>query len=129
MGHCYSMDLRERVAQFVAGGGSRREAARRFAVSASFAVKLLQRQARVGSPAPLRQGRPLGSGKLAPCATFLIQTVEATPDMTMPELAERLLSAQGVSATPAMLSRFLCQRGFTYKKSPDGSGTRTRRHL
>jgi hypothetical protein len=27
-----------------------------------------------------------------------------------------------------VLSRFLCRHGFTYKKSADGSGTRTRRH-
>jgi hypothetical protein len=32
-----------------------------------------------------------------------------------------------VVAAPAMLSRFLCRRGFSYKKSPDGGGVRTRR--
>jgi hypothetical protein len=30
----------------------------------------------------------------------------------MPELRDRLLDAQGVEAAPAMLSRFLCRRGF-----------------
>jgi len=46
---------------------------------------------------------------------------------TMPELAARLLEEHGVGVAPAMLSRFLCRRGFTYKKSPDGGGVRTRR--
>src|SRR3712207_577752 len=34
----------------------------------------------------------------------------------MPELAARLLEQHGVVAAPAMLSRLLCRRGFTYKK-------------
>ena len=51
---------------------------------------------------------------------------QATPDITMPELAARLMEAAGVSAAPAVLSRFLCRLGFTYKKSADGVGMRTR---
>jgi transposase len=50
-----------------------------------------------------------------PYETFLIQTVEARPAITMPELAARLLDEHGIVAAPAMLSRFLCRRGFTYK--------------
>jgi hypothetical protein len=61
-----------------------------------------------------------------PYETFLIQTVEARPAITMPELAARLLDEHGVVAAPAMLSRFLCRRGFSYKKMPDGGGVRTR---
>jgi transposase len=44
----------------------------------------------------------------------------------MPELAERLLAQRGVGAHPASLSRLLCQAGFTYKKTADGGGVRTR---
>jgi transposase len=47
---------------------------------------------------------------------FLIRTVEAKPAITMPELAACLLEEHGIVAAPAMLSRFLCRRGFTYKK-------------
>src|SRR3712207_917906 len=125
MGRCYSMDLRERVTTFVAQGHSRRAAARRLGVSESFAIKLVRRQERSGSPAPLRQGRPPGTGKLAPFQAFLIQEVERKPDITMPDLADRLLSAHGVSAAPAVLSRLLCRCGFTYKKIADGVGVRT----
>jgi transposase len=115
MGHCYSLDLRVRVADFVEAGHSCRAAAQHFDVSESFAIKLVQRKRRFGSPAPARQGRPPGGGKLVPYESFLIQTVEARPAITMPELAARLLDEHGAVAAPAMLSRFLCRRGFTYK--------------
>jgi transposase len=104
-----------------------RAAARHFRVSDSFAIKLMQRQRQSGSPAPARQGRPRGTGKLAPYETFLIQAVESQPDITMPDLAARLWEEHGVRAAPATLSRFLCRRGFTYKKTADGGGVRTRR--
>src|SRR5215207_10669069 len=81
-----------------------------------------------GSPAPARQGRPRGTGRLAPYESFLVQTVEAKPDITMPELAARLREARGISAAAATLSRLLCRRGFTYKKISDGGGVRTRRY-
>ncbi len=63
MGYCYSLDLRVRVADFVAGH-SCRAAARHFGVSDSFAIKLVRRMRHSGSPAPARQGRPPGRGKL-----------------------------------------------------------------
>jgi transposase len=128
MGRSYSLDLRVRVAGFVEAGHSRRAAARHFGVSDSFAIKLLRRQRQSGSPAPARQGRPRGTGRLAPDESFLVQTVEAKPDITMPELAARLREARGISAAAATLSRLLCRRGFTYKKISDGGGVRTRRY-
>ncbi len=44
MTQSYSLDLRVRVAGFVAAGHSCRAAARHFSVSDSFAIKLMQRQ-------------------------------------------------------------------------------------
>ncbi|KFC70867.1 ISSpo6, transposase orf A [Bosea sp. LC85] len=127
MGRSYSNDLRERVAGLVEAGQSRRAAARHFGVSESFAVKLLQRVTRLKTVRPARQGRPPGS-RLDGHGAFLVAQVEAQPDMTMPELAARLAEATGVKAAPAVLSRFLCRLGFTYKKSADGVGMRSRRH-
>ena len=127
MAGSYSLDLRERVVAFVEAGHSRHEAGRHFAVSESFARRLVRKVERLGSLAPGRQGRPRGSGKLEPHAAFLIDAVEAEPDITMPELRARLMAAHGLEAAPAELSRWLCRRGFTYKKSPDGGGARTRR--
>src|SRR5215213_7212295 len=128
MGRYYSLDLRVRVASFVDAGHSRRAAARHFGVSDSFAIKLMRRQRQSGSPAPARQGRPRGTGKLASHEAFLVRIVEAQPDITMPDLAARLLEKHGVVAAPASLSRLLCRCGFTYKKTADGRGMRTRRH-
>ena len=127
MGRSYSLDLRDRVVGFVEAGHSRRSAARHFGVSESFAVKLMQRVALLGSGSPVRQGRPPG-GKLAAYEAFLVGAVEEKPDITMPELGGRLEAEHGVKADPAVLSRFLCRRGFTYKKSADGVGARTRGH-
>lgn len=125
MAKSYSSDLRSRVVSYVEAGHSRRAAARRFGVSDSFAVKLLQRVAEHGSLSPGRQGRPRG-GRLAEVEGFLIGTVETQPDITMPELAARLLEKHKMKADPAELSRFLCRCGFTYKKSAAGVGMRTR---
>jgi transposase len=96
-------------------------------VSASFAVKLLQRVSRLKTARPARQGRPPGS-RLDGHGAFLVAQVQASPDITMPELAARLTETSGVKAAPAVLSRFLCRLGFTYKKSADGVGMRSRRH-
>ena len=57
-----SMDLRQRIVRAVERGSSIREAARRFAVSPSAAIKLMQRVRTTGSAAPARFGghrRPL----------------------------------------------------------------------
>jgi transposase len=115
MGHCYSLDLRVRVADFVEAGHSCRAAAEHFDISESFAITLVRRTRDTGSPAPDRQGRPPGGGKLVAYESFLIEAVEARPAITMPELAARLLAEHGIGVAPAMLSRFLCRCGFTYK--------------
>jgi transposase len=100
MGHCYSLDLRVRMADFVAAGHSCRVAARHFGVSDSCAIKLIQRQRHAGSLTPARQGRPPGRGKPVVYERFLIQTVEARPAVTMPELTARLLEQHEVVAAP-----------------------------
>lgn len=117
MGRPYSTDLRERVQGYVDAGHSRREASRRFGVSPSFAVKLARRVAVSGSAAPGRQGRPPGGGKLQAQIAKIIAWVEAEPDITMPELAAKLLEAVGVPAHPASLSRLVSKAGFSFKKT------------
>lgn len=106
---------------------SRRAAARHFAVSESSAIRWAGRAAREGSCAARRLGRPAGKGPLSDHLDYLIAQVEAAPDVTMPELAERLMGKCGIAADPASLSRVLCRAGFTYKKTVDGLGVRSRR--
>ena len=126
MGKPYSIDLRKRVQAAVDGGQSRRAAARHYAVSASFAVKLADRVSRTGSAEPARQGRPPGGGKLAPHLALLLEWVDAEPDITMPELAAKLLAARAVTVHPASLSRALLQAGLSFKKNSAGIGGRAR---
>lgn len=126
MGKCRSEDLRLRVVEAVAAGSSRRAAAERYSVSASSAIRWTERAMTDGSPKPRKQGRPAGHGPLAAHLDYLIAVVEAEPDITMPELAARLLAERGVTAAWASLSKLLCRAGFTYKKTADGIGMRTR---
>lgn len=126
MGVCRSEDLRIRVVETVASGTSRRAAAERFSVSASSAIRWCARAASEGSPKARRQGRPAGKGPLVAHVDYLIGVVEAQPDITMPELAARLRTERGIVAAFASLSKLLCRAGFTYKKTADGVGVRTR---
>jgi len=118
MGKPYSLDLRERIIGFVEGGGSRRQAAERFDVSASCAIKLMDRFHRTGSAAPDRRGGSIG--KLAPYKDFLLGRVKEKPDITMPELAEVLKVETGTEAAAASLSRFLIRHGQRFKKNAAG---------
>jgi len=126
MGKSHPIELRQRVQAEIESGCSRRAAARRYRVSASFAVKLASRVMRTGSAEPARQGRPPGAGKLAPHLATLIGWVETQPDITMPELAARLANETGISAHPASLSRVLLQAGFSVKKNAAGRRDRAR---
>jgi transposase len=127
MGQSYSADIRRRVSRAVASGASRRAAARRYSVSESSAIRWVAREASEGSLAARKQGRPEGKGRLADHLAFLIAVVEAQPDITMPELAIRLLAERQAHGHAASISRLLCRAGFTYKKTADGVGMRTRR--
>lgn len=88
--------------------GWRQTAARWFAISASCTVKLVQRRAPAGSAARARKGRPKGSSKPVPGAAFTIETVDVTPDVTLPELGAALQAPRGVTASagsPVALSQ------------------------
>jgi len=117
MGRAYSIDLRKRVQEEIESGQSRRAAARRYDVSASFAVKLADRVSRTGSAEPAKQGRPPGGGKLASHLMALLEWVEAKPDITMPELAAKLKAEKEVTVHPASLSRVLLTAGLSFKKT------------
>lgn len=110
----YSQDLRTRVVRAVENGQSRRQSAKVFGVSDSTAVKWLQRHRATGSSAARRMGPALGS-KLDAHGGFLIELVEAAPDMTLEEM-RRALAERGVSASLNTIWRFFSRRRYTVKK-------------
>ena len=126
MGKSISHDLRLRMVRGIAAGKSRRAVAAQFEVAPSTAVRVQSRFAATGSVDPARQGRPRGSGKLAPYTDAILDKVKAQPDITMPDLAAWLEAAHGQTADPSNLSKLLCRHGFTYKKNAAGIGERTR---
>src|SRR5215210_7148145 len=110
-----SQDLRERIVHAVEGGSSIRQAARRFAVSASAAIKLMQRVRQTGSPAPAKIGgyrRPL----LEKQADDLRALVLRQPGITLREikaaLAARDIMVKALSTIADMLHRL----GLSHKK-------------
>jgi transposase len=112
-----SLDLRQRIVAAVERGSSIREAARRFAVSPSAAIKLMQRVRTTGRAAPARYGghrRPL----LAPYEADLRRLVEARPDITLAELQAELQRRLGVVAGLSTLHNALRRIGLRHKKSP-----------
>jgi transposase len=112
-----SMDLRERIVRAVEDGSSMREAARRFAVSPSAAIKLMQRVRATGSAAPDRYGgyrRPL----LGPHESTLRRWVEAKPDITLAEVQTALHERIGLRAGLSTIHNTLRRIGLRHKKSP-----------
>jgi transposase len=120
MGKPYSLDLRERIVAYIEAGHSARAAGRVFGVSASTAVRLVAAWRSRASLAARPQGRVAGTaGKLAAHRAFLVEVVQAEPDITLKELAGALLEAEGVKANVSSLHRALKACGQTYKKRPD----------
>ena len=112
-----SLDLRLRIMRAVEQGSSIRGAARRFAVSPSAAIKLMQRVRATGSAAPDRYGghrRPL----LEPHEAELRGLVEATPDITLAELQAEIKRRVGILAGLSTIHNTLRRLGLRHKKSP-----------
>ena len=116
MGRPYSQDLRQRVVE-AAAASSRRQAADRFDVGASSAIRWVALAEATGGVAPRPQGRPPGS-KLDEHEAFLLGLIEEQDDITLEEMLARLEAERGLKAGLGTLWRFLDARGLTFKKSP-----------
>lgn len=103
-----SADLRRRLVRAVEGGASARQAAARFEVSPSAAIKLMQRVRATGSTAPGRIGgyrQPL----LAGYEDVLLELTATRKGITLAEMRDELIK-QGapvvsVTAVWSMLKR------------------------
>ena len=109
-----SRDLRERIVRAVEGGASARQAALRYEVSPSTAVKLMQRVRATGSVAPGGRGRrrPV----LEPHGDLLRALVDAKPSITLVELQEAL-TERGIQVAALSTIRLMIRRlGLSHKK-------------
>ena len=116
MAHALSMDLRLRVVAAIADGLSCRQAAHRFGVSPSSAIRWWQLERERGSCAPRKLGGDRRSGRIEAEAGFILSQVAATPDITLSELAEKLRQERGLGVAIGTIWRFFERRGITFKK-------------
>src|SRR6266480_4683998 len=125
----YSDELRERVIEAVEAGASRREAAENFELSASSAVKWLQRWRDTGSA----RAKPSG-GSTSPLeehAKQLLALVAKQPDLTLEEIVAAMHKRR-IPGSRTAVWRFFERHNLTFKKSPtrrrttaERRGTRT----
>lgn len=125
MGCPHSLDLRSRIVSAVLAGASAREAARRFGVSASSAIKLVRRWRETGSHAPAQAG---GRRKrmLSDRFDWLHSMMVLEPDITLLEL-QRRLAEDGVMVSQQTINVTLRELGYSYKKNRARRRTGTRR--
>ena len=110
-----SQDLRERIVHAVEGGSTMRQAARRFAVSASAAIKLMERVRQTGSTAPAKIGghrRPI----LEPHADTLRTIATSKPGITLKEMREALQARGIVVKALSTIADMLHRLGLSHKK-------------
>ena len=109
-----SGDLRERVIEAVEAGASRREAAERFEISPSSAVRWLQRWRDHGVCAP----KPRGGSRsvLEDYAQRILCLVDERPDRTLDEFVAAMHKRR-IPGSRSALWRFLDRHGITFKKS------------
>jgi transposase len=115
MSKALSLDLRTRVLAAIAEGMSCRQAAARFGVSPSSAIRWRALERQQGDARPKALGGDRRSGRIEAHAELILGLVEDKPDMTLEEL-RTALAAHGVSAGYGTLWRFFDRHGITRKK-------------
>ena len=110
-----SFDLRSRVLAAVDGGLSCRQAAERFGVSASSAIRWAALRRKVGDARPKAVGGDRLSSRTEAHAGLIHAALAETSDITLPELKEKL-AAHGAHVSVAALWRFCRRHKITRKK-------------
>jgi len=122
MPRAYSLDLRPRLINAVEAGSSARDAARRLQVSASTAIKWVQRKRQTGYiEAKPMHGHP--PSKLAPHKDRLLRLVADEPDLTLRQICERL-AKDGIHVSKSCLHRFLWRHRLRLKKDRSRRGAK-----
>ncbi|WP_281023717.1 IS630 family transposase [Minwuia sp. IMCC3009] len=109
------VDLRWRVIEAVEEGVSAREAARRFRVGISTAIKWHRRYRETGETRPRKQDQP-SRPRLDPHKGFILALVSEQPDITLTEIGECLAEEHDTHVVPLAIWYFLDKRGVTFKK-------------
>ena len=112
-----SFDLRSRVLSAIDAGLSRRQAAKRFGVSASSAIRWDALRWAGGDAHPKPQGGDRLSHRTEAHAGLIHAALAEVPDITLPELQVRL-ARHGASVSVAALWRFCDRHKITRKKRP-----------
>ncbi|WP_175386493.1 IS630 family transposase [Rhizobium sp. 9140] len=114
MARALSDDLRIRVLKASATGMSARQAAGRFGVGVSTAIRWIARAVE-GEPTPRPQGWKRPSVLYAHEA-FVVEMIDDRRDVTLDEMVERLSAERHVSISRSALGARLRGRGWTFKK-------------
>lgn len=118
MTRALSVDLRKRVISAIAEGTSCRQAAARFGVSASSAIRWHGLSKVAGNANPKQQGGDRRSGRIEAHAAAILDALERKSDITLADLRTEL-ARDGISVSIAGLWRFFKRRQITLKKRPD----------
>lgn len=113
MARALSRDLRLRVLKAADEGASARQAAARFGVGISSAIRWIAR-AKIGELTPRPKGRRRGS-RLDGHADFVIGMIEERKDITLNEMVARLDTERCMRIGRSTLSDWLRGRGWTFK--------------
>jgi transposase len=112
----YSKDLRVRAVSIVETGESAREAGRLLDVSASTAIRWIDRWTTTGS-VEAKPGTGHTRSPLEKHRQWLLDLVAAEPDLTLDEIRVRLRSQKKLKTATSSVWRFYERHRITFKKN------------
>jgi len=112
----YSKDLRVRAVSIVETGESAREAGRVLDVSASTAIRWIDRWTTTGSVAA-KPGTGHTRSPLEKHRQWLLDLVAAEPDLTLDEIRARLRTQKRLKTAISSVWRFYERHDITFKKN------------
>ena len=124
--HAYSQDLRDRVLGALERGERPSAIAKRFEVSRVWVYQVKARFLEAGE----WSSRPVGGYRLSRIAHLEATVrawIKAQPDLTLPQLCERLAQHQGIQIKPPALWHQLDKWQLSFKKNAARQRARTRR--
>ena len=116
MGKPYTKDLRERAVSAVSEGMSRNEAAELFSVGVASVVRWVSRYEQTGELSARPMGGSRGSRIEGADRQWLLERIEAEPDLTLEELRRELAEHRGLQVGYGSVWRFWAREKLTFKK-------------